>query len=185
MVLGYAAPGIQGMVEGLYAAQRVADIIDALDENESSTGQLKPEIEGSIEFKDVNFSYPSQPYHTVLNKVNFKIDKGQRVAFVGETGCGKSTIISLLQGLYDDYSGQIQIDGIEIKQMDKKSLRDSIGLVSQDPILFNTTAYDNIMCGKLSANESEIHEAARKANIHDFIIQLPNGYNTICGSKGC
>ena len=177
--LGYSIPGVQGVTEGLYACQRIQDTIESIDENESSDGNMKPEIRGNIKFQYVTFSYPTLPYHTVLNNVSFEIQAGQRIAFVGETGCGKSTIINLLERMYDNYQGEIQIDGVEIKQIDRNWIRSNIGLVNQDPILFNCSIFENISHGKLGATESEVYAAAVSANIHHFITTLPKGYNTI------
>ncbi len=139
-------------------------------------------IKGDIEFENVSFYY--DPKEKVLNNISFLIKSGQKVAIVGPSGVGKSTIVDLLERFYDPISGRILIDGYDIKRIKLKSLRKHIGVVSQNTILFNTTIKENIMYGKKKASDEEIINAARKADIHDFISCLPNGYETIVGERG-
>ncbi|XP_072974667.1 ABC transporter B family member 14-like [Typha angustifolia] len=142
-------------------------------------------ISGRIEFEEVSFNYPSRPQVTILDSLNLSIEDGQRVALVGPSGAGKSSILALLLRFYDPYKGRILIDGKNIREYNLRWLRKQIGLVQQEPILFNSSIRDNICYGKERASETEIVEASMKANIHEFISNLPKGYDTMVGEKGC
>uniref|UniRef100_A0A6P7GUB4 ABC transporter B family member 4-like n=1 Tax=Diabrotica virgifera virgifera TaxID=50390 RepID=A0A6P7GUB4_DIAVI len=120
----------------------------------------------------------------ILKGLSFNIKSGDTVALVGSSGCGKSTVMQLIQRLYDVESGEIIIDGNNIKDYDLAWLRSQIGVVSQEPILFGTTILENIRYGKDGVTEEDIIQAAKKANAHNFIKSLPNGYNTLVGEKG-
>jgi ABC-type multidrug transport system fused ATPase/permease subunit len=137
-------------------------------------GFRKDNLTGDIQFSDVQFSYPSRPGASILNGLSFNIKHGQTVAIVGSSGSGKSTCIQLLQRFYDHQSGSIFIDEKPIKEYNLKWLRQRIGVVSQEPILFQTTIRENILFGYESATENEIHEAAKMANAHNFIMSLPD-----------
>ena len=141
------------------------------------------EVHGQIEFKDVSFSYGSEEGE-VLSDINLTIEEGKTVALVGPSGSGKTTLCHLIPRFYEIDSGEILIDGIDIKDIKLKSLRKNIGLVQQDVFLFTGTIRENIMYGDPSASEEDIIEAAKKASIHDFIKSLPNGYDTYIGEKG-
>lgn len=136
-----------------------------------------------IEFKNVNFQYESGRSN-VLNNFNVKIEKGQKIALVGETGVGKSTISKLIPRFYDVNSGEVLIEGQNVKDFDVYSLRSNIGHVQQDVYIFYGTIKDNILYGKPEAGFDEVMEAAKKANIHDFIISLDDGYETLVGERG-
>ena len=142
--------------------------------------------DGDIVLKDVNFTYPSRPEAKILNNFSLTIKKGQRVAFVGSSGCGKSTITQLIERFYDPDSGLITLCERKLSDLDLYWLRSQIGIVSQEPILFDLSIKDNIAYGDNSRDVStdEIIEAAKKANIHDFIGTLPKAYETNVGSKG-
>ncbi|KAK4490259.1 hypothetical protein RD792_000921 [Penstemon davidsonii] len=142
------------------------------------------DIRGDIEFKNVSFKYPTRPDITIFNDLNLKISKGKSMAIVGQSGSGKSTVISLILRFYDPNSGTILIDGFDIKSYNLKSLRLRIGLVQQEPVLFSTTIYENIKYGNADASEIEITNAAKAANAHGFISQMPEGYHTQVGEKG-
>ena len=137
---------------------------------------------GDIRFTDVHFGYDAQ--RAILHGISFQVKAGEKVAIVGPTGAGKSTISRLLLRFYDPDSGRIAVDGLDLQEITQASLRDAIGVVPQDTVLFNDTIYYNIAYGDPSADEQHIYEAARTARIHDFISQLPSGYQTRVGERG-
>ena len=137
---------------------------------------------GDIRFTDVHFGYDAQ--RVILHGISFKVKAGEKVAIVGPTGAGKSPISRLLLRFYDPDSGRIAVDGLDLQEITQASLRDAIGVVPQDTVLFNDTIYYNIAYGDPSADEQHIYEAARTARIHDFISQLPSGYQTRVGERG-
>ncbi len=130
-------------------------------------------MSADIQFCNVHFSYPSRPDVPILHGLSFNAKPGQTIAIVGASGSGKSTCVQLLQRFYDYQSGSIYIDGRKIHQYNLKWLRQQIGVVSQEPILFQTTIRQNILFGCDSATDKDIYEAAQKANAHDFIMSLP------------
>jgi ATP-binding cassette subfamily B protein len=140
-------------------------------------------VKGHIEFRNVSFSY-NNGEGTVLTDLNLNIEPGKTVALVGPSGAGKTTLCHLIPRFYDIKTGEILLDGIDIKDIKLKSLRKNIGLVQQDVFLFTGSIKENIMYGKPDSTDEEITEAARKARIHDFIMTLPNGYDTYVGEKG-
>ena len=137
---------------------------------------------GDIRFTDVHFGYDAQ--RVILHGISFQVKAGEKVAIVGPTGAGKSTISRLLLRFYDPNSGRIAVDGLDLQEITQASLRDAIGVVPQDTVLFNDTIYYNIAYGDPSADEQHIYDAARTARIHDFISQLPSGYQTRVGERG-
>ncbi|CAF3763792.1 unnamed protein product [Rotaria sp. Silwood1] len=141
-------------------------------------------MNGDILFDDVDFAYPTRPDILVLRNFTLMARAGEITALVGSSGCGKSTCISLLLRFYEPSSGCIKIHDRSIINCNIKQLRQKIGVVSQEPILFATSIYENIRFGKESATRIEIEEAARQANAHDFIMQLPEKYDTIVGERG-
>lgn len=134
----------------------------------------KDDLSGDIEFRNVHFAYPSRPGVQILNGISFHANRGQTIALVGSSGSGKSTCIQLLQRFYDPDSGSVIIDGQSVGDYNLKWLREHIGVVSQEPILFQATIKENIRFGRDSATDEEIHEAAKMANAHDFIMTLPD-----------
>lgn len=138
---------------------------------------------GNIQFENVSFSYKSEK--KALSDVSLSLQAGCQYALVGASGAGKTTILSLLLRFYDPQEGRILLDGIDIRGLTQESLRKNISLVSQDTFLFHDTIYENIRYGRLNASKEEIEEAARFAFAHDFILEQPEGYNTIIGDKGC
>ncbi|KAH0777017.1 hypothetical protein KY290_008428 [Solanum tuberosum] len=170
------------------AAASIFSILDRNSKIDSSKqdGLTLDQSKGDIEFKQVCFAYPTRPNIQVLNGFSLTISSGQTVALVGESGCGKSTVISLLQRYYNFGSGQIMLDGIDIQNFNLKWLRHQMGLVSQEPILFNDTIRANIMYGKEAgdASEAELIAAAKLANAHKFISSLQQGYDTMVGERG-
>ncbi|KAG0470607.1 hypothetical protein HPP92_017307 [Vanilla planifolia] len=169
------------------AAASILAILDRQPKIDSSdnSGIKLDELRGDIEFQHVRFSYPTRKEVKVLQEFCLAIKSGKNVALVGESGCGKSTIISLLQRFYDPDSGQILLDGVDIKRLQLKWLRQQMGLVSQEPLLFNDTIRANIAYGKEGkATEAEIVAASDLANAHKFICALNQGYDTIVGERG-
>ncbi|KAL0438399.1 UNVERIFIED_CONTAM: ABC transporter B family member 13 [Sesamum latifolium] len=174
------------LVKGSQVLGSVFDILQrksAIDPNSSSSTTVA-DVGGDVEFKNVSFKYPTRPDITVFDDLNLKIPKGKSMAIVGQSGSGKSTVISLLLRFYDPTSGTILIDGLDIKTVNLKSLRLRIGLVQQEPVLFSTTIYDNIKYGNSNASEIEIINAAKAANAHGFISRMPEGFHTQVGEKG-
>ncbi|MCS7203641.1 MAG: ABC transporter ATP-binding protein/permease [Thermodesulfovibrio sp.] len=165
---------------GRNVVERLRDIIFV---SEEKTGGLEKEIQGYIAFKNVSFKYPlSKDY--ALREVNFDVKPGQTVAIVGPSGAGKSTIVDLIAGFWTPTEGEILIDGINIKEYSLKSLRSQIAVVTQDIILFNDSVENNIKLGNLFSSKREVEEAAKIADAHDFIMNLPQGYGSIVGEKG-
>jgi ATP-binding cassette, subfamily B (MDR/TAP), member 1 len=154
----------------------------------SSTGiQIPPnDTEVALEFRNVRFAYPTRPEHTVLRGLNFKIHRGQTIGIVGASGCGKTTVITLLERFYDITSGQILIHGQPLPSLDVKSYRSTVGLVSQDTTLYQGSIRENILLGVRDEDVSEetLIQACKDANIHTFITSLPEGYSTDAGSRG-
>lgn len=140
------------------------------------------EVKGEIIFKDINFDYKSRP--NIISDLNIKISPGQTVAFVGPTGAGKSTITKLLLRFYDPTSGSITLDGIDLRELKLDEYRQTIGFVSQDVFLLDGTVYENIIYGKHDATREEIIDAAKIAEVHEFVESLPNGYETLVGERG-
>lgn len=142
------------------------------------------DLKGEIEFKNVSFSYPMRPDITIFQNLNLKVRSGRSLAVVGQSGSGKSTVISLVTRFYDPTSGMVMIDGSDIKTLNLRSLRLKIGLVQQEPALFSTTVYENIKYGNEHASEIEVMKAAKAANAHEFISRMPEGYQTEVGERG-
>ena len=163
------------------ALERIDEMLEKEIEKEGA-GDLKP-ISDSIEFNKVCFRYPSSK-HDILKDINLKVKKGDITAIVGRSGAGKTSFVDLMPRFHDPVSGNISIDGVNIAEVTLKSLRQQIGLVSQDIILFNDTVRANIVFGKPDASEDEIISAAKAAHAHDFILEMPQGYDTIIGERG-
>ena len=167
----------------LAAAQRVFDVLDLPEEvQDLPDAKELPAVTGSVRFEHVSFSYNEGD--EILHDLSFEAKPGQAVGLVGPSGAGKSTIASLLPRFYDCDGGTIRIDGKDIKHVTLDSLRNQVGIVPQETILFNGTVYDNILYGRLDATKEEIEAAAKAANAHDFIMELPEGYNTNLGDRG-
>lgn len=161
------------------AAARVFRLLDE-EEEAGDAGKMEFTARGDVDIRDVSFSYTDKP---LIENFNLSVKSGQRVAIVGPTGCGKTTLINLLMRFYDVKSGDILIDGVSVKQMTRKSLRSNFGMVLQDTWLFHGTIRENIAYGKEDADESEIVAAAKKAHIHNFIMRLKDGYDTVISDK--
>ncbi|XP_028400885.1 multidrug resistance protein 1-like isoform X2 [Dendronephthya gigantea] len=181
-----AGPSMQGVASARGAAYHLYELIDRTPviDISSEDGVVPETLEGSVEFKDISFTYPSRPDIQILNGFTLSVPKGKRVALVGESGCGKSTVVKLIQRFYDIAEGNLSIDGRGIETYNLKWLRQHIGVVSQEPVLFATTIAENIRYGRDDATQDEIEEAAKMANAHDFISAMPQGYETLCGERG-
>jgi len=167
------------------SAQRVNEVLLADDDSEEThTGQTnKPNLEGRVEFSTVSFRYPDSEMNALEN-ISFQIEPGQRVAIMGATGSGKSSLVQLIPRLYEPSNGIIKIDGIDIADIDSSRLRGSIGYVPQEIMLFSGTVRENIAWGREDASLEEIEEAAKQAQIHDTIKSLTHGYGTMIGQRG-
>jgi len=139
---------------------------------------------GAIEFNDVTFSYPARPEQAALKAANISIKPGETVALVGPSGAGKSTIIQLLLRYYDPQLGRVSIDGNDLREMERGAFRQSISVVPQDPVIFATSARENIRFGRPGATDAEVEDAAKAAAAHDFLVALPDGYETYVGERG-
>ncbi len=167
---------------GITGFERFCEIMDAKPETDRPDAVDAGELQGHIEFRDVSYAYGEDK--NVLRHVNLNIEKGKTYALVGPSGGGKTTICHLIPHFYDVISGEILLDGKEIHSLTLESVRRNIGIVQQDIYLFNDTMRENIRYGKLDATDEEIILAARRANIHDYIMSLPNGYDTNIGERG-
>ncbi len=161
--------------------KRISEILDAGIEQENED-ELKPEINGSIEFQNVSFGYDVQKPN--IKGISFKVEPGQTVAILGPTGSGKSTLMHLLPRLYEYQSGEISIDGIDIKKINKKWLRQNVGIVLQEPFLFSKSVKENIALAKPGADTEDVYASARTACIHDVIEGFEKGYETLVGERG-
>ena len=174
----------QQLQDGMTGFERFVEVMNiepdiADKENASDLGYVR----GDITFNDVSFSY-NNGEDTVLQNLNLKIESGKTVALVGPSGAGKTTLCHLIPRFYEIKKGEILVDGIDIRDIKLKSLRQNIGLVQQDVFLFTGTIKDNILYGKPSASDIDVIDAAKKASIHEFILTLPGGYDTYVGEKG-
>ena len=165
------------------STNRILDVLDAEETIEDGSVRLDSSVvEGRIEFHDVDFSYDEG--YPVLEGANLEIAPAQTTAFVGSTGSGKTTLIKLLLRFYDVGAGSITLDGVDIRDLEQESLRSSMALVSQDVFLFHGTVAENVAYGRPDATRDEIIAAASLAEAHDFIVSLPQGYETIVGERG-
>ncbi|KAL8094782.1 hypothetical protein AgCh_036337 [Apium graveolens] len=186
IALGQSAPSMAAFAKARVAAAKIFLIIDhkpSVNRN-SETGLELESVLGQVEIKNVDFSYPSRPDVLILNNLSLSVPSGKTIALVGSSGSGKSTVVSLIERFYDPTSGQVLLDGNDIKTLKLRWLRQQIGLVSQEPALFATTIKENILLGRPDASLVEIEEAARVANAHSFIIKLTDGYDTQVGERG-
>jgi ATP-binding cassette, subfamily B, bacterial len=174
---------IETYPKGVAGFRRYLDLLNTAPDEADVPDAIEVKLlNGDIEYKDVTFGYEGKG--KVLNKINFAVSRGETVALVGPSGAGKTTICSLLPRFYDIDSGSITIDGIDIKEMSLQSLRQQIGIVQQDVFLFDGTIRENIAYGKLDATEEEIWDAAKRAQMEDIIVGLPDGMNTLIGERG-
>jgi ATP-binding cassette subfamily B (MDR/TAP) protein 1 len=195
--LGNLAPGLQSFALARGAGAKIFDTLDRVPPIDSSSPNgvkiHNTAIKGSIEFSNCTFRYPARPDVTVLKSFSLKIKPGTTVALVGESGSGKSTIIKLVERFYDPDSGYVTLDGYGLKDMNVANLRHHIGLVSQEPVLFEGTVLDNVLQGLSGSpfmdetdfqKRRRVEDACMQANAHEFIMQLPQGYDTEVGERG-
>jgi subfamily B ATP-binding cassette protein MsbA len=170
------------IIEALAGAERVFYVLDQKPAIQDRPGaQPLPVPRRSVEFENVSFAYQEK---FVLHNISLVAYIGQTIAFVGPSGAGKTTLVNLLVRFYDPVEGRILIDGHDIRDLQVRSLRSHMALVTQDPIIFNDTVWNNITCGREDYTEEEVHQAAKAAFAHNFIMELPNGYDTVVGERG-
>uniref|UniRef100_A0A8C6YJ70 Phosphatidylcholine translocator ABCB4-like n=1 Tax=Nothoprocta perdicaria TaxID=30464 RepID=A0A8C6YJ70_NOTPE len=184
--IGQTAPSIEAFANARGAAYAIFNIIDNEPQIDSysEVGHKPDHIKGDLEFQNVCFNYPSRPDVKVLKGLNLKVNCGQTVALVGGSGCGKSTTVQLIQRFYDPKEGMVTIDGQDIRSLNVRYLREIIGVVNQEPVLFATTIAENIRYGRENVTMEEIEKATKEANAYDFIMKLPNKFETLVGERG-
>ncbi|KAM1009526.1 hypothetical protein FF1_044947 [Malus domestica] len=186
LALGSGLSNLKYFSEACSAAERIMEVIRRVPKIDSDNmeGECLEDVSGEVEFKHLEFAYPSRPESIIFKDFNLTIPAGKTVALVGGSGSGKSTVISLLQRFYDPLGGEVLLDGVAINKLQLKWLRSQMGLVSQEPALFATSIKENILFGKEDAEIEEVIEAGKAANAHNFISQLPQGYDTQVGERG-
>jgi len=167
---------------GLAGARRILELINRetnLDQNQS--GYTGP-MHGAIEFRNVSFAYPDGKL--VLEDVSFKVQPGETLALVGQTGSSKTTLVKLVNRTYDVTAGQVLVDGVDVREWNLEALRRRISIIEQDIFLFSRSVHENIAFGQPAASEDQVQAAARAAQAHDFILEMPQGYQTVIGERG-
>ena len=184
--VGFAAPYLEAFTIARGAAAKIYEIIERVPQIDSSSdGGVSPtRMSASIKFKNVSFSYPSRPHVPILDNLSLEVDAGKTIALVGSSGCGKSTLIQLLQRFYDPDQGIVELDGRNLKDLNIGWLRDNIGIVGQEPVLFDLSIRDNIRLGNSAATNHEIEIACKDANAYNFIQKLPEKLDTNVGEGG-
>nr|CAB3219617.1 multidrug resistance protein 1A-like [Phallusia mammillata] len=184
--LGGAGSNMEYFAAAKAAAYKVFEIIDRVPEIDcmSNKGHKPDSCRGEITFKQVDFTYPSREDVQILHKVSYTAESGKTTALCGQSGCGKSTCVQLIQRFYDPQNGIIELDGRDIRTLNVRWLRDHIGVVSQEPILFDTSIKENIRYGRDDVSDNEIIEATKQSNAYDFIMKLPNKFDTNVGEGG-
>ncbi|CAI5440354.1 unnamed protein product [Caenorhabditis angaria] len=184
--LGGALPHLGSIAVARGAATTVLRVINSIPKIDpySLEGIKLSQVKGDIKFENVHFRYPSRKEIPILRGISLNLKAGDKIALVGSSGCGKSTIVNLLQRFYDPTKGRVTLDGYDLKEVNVHSLRDQIGIVSQEPVLFDGTIYENIKMGNENATHDQVIEACKMANANDFIKRLPESYGTRVGEKG-
>lgn len=167
---------------GLAGARRILELINRETDLDQNASGYSGEMKGEVEFKNVTFAYPDGS--AVLENISFKVRPGQTVAVVGQTGAGKTSLVKLLNRTYDVSSGQVLVDGVDVREWNMASLRSQISMIEQDIFLFSRSISDNLAFGKPGAGQDEVESAARAAQAHDFIETFENGYETVIGERG-
>jgi ATP-binding cassette, subfamily B, bacterial MsbA len=174
-----------GLQEALGATQRLFELLETQpDITDSPDARPLPETKGHISFENVSFAYKDDPQTSILSAVSLDVSPGEILALVGPSGAGKTTLVNLILRFFDPTSGSVLVDGYDLRVIRLKSLRQQIGIVPQDTLLFGGTVRENILYGKLEASDQELIQAARSANAHEFIEKLPQEYDTIVGERG-
>lgn len=168
------------------ATERLVELLNAQDtvSDPAKPIALPSPVKGEIHFDDVTFRYPSRPKLAALEHLTLHIKPGETVAFVGPSGAGKTTVIQMIQRFYDPASGKVTLDGVDLRDIDRADFRRHMALVPQDPVIFAASARENIRFGRLDATDAEVEAAARAAAAHDFIVALPDGYDSYVGERG-
>jgi len=169
--------------QAIASGERVFEILDEEEVITNKKNAQKIDIKGHVKFEDVNLKYKTST-HMVLQNINLEVKPGETIAIIGLTGAGKTSIVNLIPRFYDVTSGQVTIDGVDVRDLDIYSLRNQIGIVMQQSLLFSATIEENIAYGNPSATHEQVVEAARAANAHDFISEFPEGYETLVGERG-
>ena len=184
--LGMLEPTMTALTKAKGAVTKILEIVDRNVPIDvfSEGGTKLPSVSGTIHFNNVHFAYPSRTDQKVCNGYNLVVEAGTTVALVGASGSGKSTAVSLVERFYDPDSGSVTLDGTDLKELNVRWLRQQIGLVGQEPVLFSGTIADNIANGKPGSTRAEVETAAKMANAHAFIMEFPQGYDTDVGEKG-
>ena len=187
-MVGYSFAFTADFNKAMVAAARVFQLLDRkpLIDTNPSVGLKLNQVEGNVKLSDAEFTYPTRKNVQILNRLNLSIKKGESIALVGESGCGKSTVIQLIQRFYDLNHGSLDIEGHNIESLNLPYVRSKLGIVSQEPVLFDRSIAENIQYGdnEREVSMEDVIAAARKANIHEFVAALPEGYNTRVGGKG-
>jgi ATP-binding cassette subfamily B (MDR/TAP) protein 1 len=178
--LGSGLSNLKYFSEASAAGERVLEVIRRVPKIDSASdiGEELANVAGEVEFKNVEFCYPSRPESPIFTSFSLRVPAGRTAALVGSSGSGKSTVVALLERFYDPSAGEVALDGVDIRRLRLKWLRAQMGLVSQEPALFATSIMENILFGKEDATPEEVTAAAKAANAHNFISQLPQGYDT-------
>ena len=188
MTVGFSLAGLgeiwAELMRARGASARVFALLDRVPELPTSGGERPSSVRGRLELRDVSFTYATRPDAPALHGVGFAIEPGEVVALVGPSGSGKSTIAALITRFYDPQAGAVLLDGVDIRRLDPLWLRERIGSVAQEPLLFSTTIGDNIRYGRPDATDEQVQAAARVAHCHEFIVELPLGYATPVGERG-
>ena len=184
--IGQSAPYAEALATARSAAGKIYQVIDRVPAIDSSSkeGKKPASLQGNIKFENVRFNYPSRPDVKILQGLTLEVPRGKTVALVGSSGCGKSTCVQLVQRFYDPESGSVKLDGVDLKELNIGWLRDHIGVVGQEPVLFDLTIRENVRLGKQDATDEEIEKACKEANAYNFIMKLPKKYDTMVGEGG-
>ena len=187
-MVGYSFAFTADFNKAMVAAARVFQLLDRkpLIDTNPSAGLKLNQVDGNVKLKEAQFTYPTRQNIQILNRLNLSIKTGESIALVGESGCGKSTVIQLIQRFYDLNDGSLELEGNNIQALNLPYVRSKLGIVSQEPVLFDRSIVENIKYGdnERTVSMEEVIDAARKANIHSFVAALPEGYDTKVGGKG-